>query len=186
MTIMVKVLKCAALTMAAVPLAAAADPLCIPAGDTVAWLDKNETAGGHTVACHVGKTEANLFERIKGGVAPGKTCQGADEASTFPEKKRAADLVAGAVNDNVKAVKTWLALPAAPAPAPLVLTARSKDGSNVGFVMKAAAKKGKSSCSKIGGYDCNDAKRFTVVLRRVPAPDAAGNVCIVRTAYPTS
>lgn len=156
---------------------AAAAPLCVPSGKSVDWLKANEAAGGHAIACHVGKTEKNLLGRIKGTPEPGKTCQsGTPAASSFTDVNSAAGFIAATVTGHPNEVRNWLALPAG---ANLVLNGASK-GSNVGIVMAPEAKKGKGTCSVVGGYDCNKAKTFAVVLARV----AGANVCVVRTAYP--
>lgn len=46
-------------------LASAALAQCIPANFPVGWLQQQENAGGHTIARHVGKTDAQLVQRLQ-------------------------------------------------------------------------------------------------------------------------
>lgn len=45
-------------------LAPAALAQCIPANFPVGWLQQQENAGGHTIARHVGRTDAQLVQRL--------------------------------------------------------------------------------------------------------------------------
>lgn len=121
-------------------------------------LAAEEAAGGHTIARHVGRTEAQLRARL--AAQPGISA-----ASTFHTLADAERFVSAAVRANRAAIRAW----AQTAQAGQGLTLTHDAGRAVGFGVVRATQQ------------LQTMQRLTVVLRRVQQADRA---YFVLTAFP--
>ncbi len=100
-------LTTAVLVAAAVSLSASARAECIPANFPADWLNQQETAGGHTIARHVGKTDQQLMDRVS--IAHPPRAAGSFPASDPPAANYAAaqTTITNALTAQRNAVNIW-------------------------------------------------------------------------------
>ena len=75
-----------------------------PSRATPAWevdLERDEQRGGHTIARHVGRTDAQLADRLRR--------ESLSAASTYVDIDTAERIVARTLDENAQRVKTWVA-----------------------------------------------------------------------------
>lgn len=151
---------------------------CLPPTnqDWTAWLQRQEDAGGHTKACHLGVQVTGLIGRLEdrgGAKAPACTPLGnaasawSDPASLLNAikpaiTKYAAGYAAGPAGNYVIADQ---------ANQPIGTTVTRFDGKD--------PSKNRSSCAKNSSYVCQSTNKWTAVVRK----DATG-ACYLVTAYP--
>ena len=74
-----------------------------PAAPASAWdvdLERDERRGGHTIAKHVGRTDAQLQARLRR--------ESISAASTYVDLESAERIVARALDENSRRVQTWI------------------------------------------------------------------------------
>lgn len=144
-------------------LAACADRsgagVCVPETFPADWLHRQEQAGGHTIARHVGKTDQELLARLRR--EPDIAA-----ASTFPSEAAAQRAIQAALVVHREALNAWAA--EAPPGARRVITVRLDDAV------------GRTARRPPHPANIRPADRVRVVVQRDPARG-----CFVLTAYPT-
>ncbi|MEM5300177.1 RNase A-like domain-containing protein [Burkholderia sp. JPY481] len=155
----------------------AAAQTCLPPanGNWAQWLGQQESAGGHAVRCHVGKSESGLIGRIinRGG-GKGDTCAPYPEAaSSFTDAKTMLRAISDAIKTSAPGAVTG-------PNGRTTLTGRSEQ--KVGLVVKTFTgkdpSKNRSPCNANKGFVCQGTRNWVAVIEKNDAD------CFLLTAYP--
>lgn len=137
------------------------------------WLDKQEEAGGHTKACHLGVDVNGLIGRIENrGGHHGPACFQSDQASAWSGKY--------ALLRAIKPEIERLSKENIEAPGRYVLSGGMNEA--IGTVVspyKGKPGKNRSACPERHDYKCTKTRKWIGIVHR--AEDGA---CYLLTAYP--
>ena len=151
---------------------------CLPPanGDWTAWLDKQEQAGGHTKACHLGVADSGLISRIVGDNTKGSDCNlSGGIASSWSDPASLTQAIKATITQNAKQFANGPA-------GTLVLEGRA--GGTIGRLVSAYTdnkdlSKNREACAKNSSYSCTTTGKWKAILRKT----ATGS-CYLLTAYP--
>jgi hypothetical protein len=150
----------AIVTASCIALAQPAAAQCIPAGAFPPnWLHQQDAAGGHTVALHVGKTDAELVQRLQ--KTPHIT-----EASTYTDYATAENAITAGLGPLAAAINNW-----AKAAAP---------GDTLPLNFGAGGIVGRVATRPPGLANIHNSMNFRTVIRAT-----GGGGCFLLTSYPT-
>ncbi|HKE96226.1 MAG TPA: hypothetical protein VKB34_18095 [Povalibacter sp.] len=150
---------------------------CLPpvGGDWTAWLNRQEAAGGHTLACHVNVSVNGLIGRIenRGGNQSG-VCLQTGTASSWSGPQSLISVITPIIQANAQAIATG---PAGDS----VYTGRADDtiGTSVTAFEGKDRGKNRNACPKNDSYVCATTRTWRAIVRKT-ATD-----CFLLTAFPT-
>ena len=167
---------CSALVMLPT-FAQASSGLCIDL-NAKNWLLNNERIdGAHTKKCHIDPKEADLIKRVQSGI---QGCKRVSVASAFRNQSVAQTVIRSTLVQNTREVKAWFRKAKVGQKKSFKHKPRQKRAAGLSVTQKTelTAKQGRACRNRT--YICDDAKRVTVVLKKIDAQK-----CFILTAYPS-
>jgi hypothetical protein len=144
-----------------IALAQPAAAQCIPAHFPQNWLQQQEQAGGHTIALHVGKTDAELVQRLQKD-------PNIQAASTYTDQQTAEDAITAALANLRQAINNW------------AQNAHNGQRRVDNFAPQGGEVVGRVATRPPGPQNVHDSTQFRTVIQAT-----GGGNCYLLTSFPT-
>ena len=150
--------------------------LCIDT-DRKNWLLNNEKVeGAHTKTCHIDPKESDLIKRVQSGI---QGCRKTAVASAFRNLAVAQTVIKATIVQNTREIQTWFRKAKKGSKKSFKHKPQQKRAAGLSVTEKNETTRTKGKACKNRRYICDDAKRVTVVLKKLN-----DEKCYILTAYP--